>query len=517
MTAIAQPSDLTKRLFEDESQNDFEDQGAASAAHVFVTPVPLEPAIKRVKIEDLASVVLQMQRTMQEQSLGIMEAVRVASAAANASMSMASAMQQGFSLMGPLALPSAAAVPQPVPDLSTPVGLVPAAGGAGLRHIPPDLEKHISKVTSQFEKQVVKFIRNKELLAGGIDQLKVLDEPGAHRYPSGIRPFKSPEERADLDACLNECQISDCVFTCTIEKGSTRRAAMQQVHHCCTRFLKAADNEGRQGYVDSLRASVTRKAFVEACTSWKPEVVDSLELDEPCRTQINDALAVARVEKAYAQVVDRVRERKAAQVQQQADEEKRKKDENNLLKHKPEVLLHDLIDERVSARVQEMSGDSEMNLADQGKADGKLSSFVQSLQKNGLSPGVASGSASKGNQNVKETQKFNKHKKNKGKGKGKANQNKKKGTPVKKDGEVLSGSPSPGKGSEGISSFSRSPERQPPYSPLRRPQQNWKPQWIQQGWGRGKGAKPSGSGRGGNVNAQRNPQQWSGPGWGSWR
>ena len=70
---------------------------------------------------------------------------------------------------------------------------------------------------------------------------------------------------------------------------------------------------------------------------------------------------------------------------------------------------------------------------------------------------------------MKETQKFNKHKKNKGKGKGKANQNKKKGTPVKKDGEVLSGSPSPGKGSEGISSFSRSPERQPPYSPLRRP------------------------------------------------
>ena len=52
MTAIAQPSDLTKRLFEDESQNDFEDQGAASAAHVFVTPVPLEPAIKCVKIED---------------------------------------------------------------------------------------------------------------------------------------------------------------------------------------------------------------------------------------------------------------------------------------------------------------------------------------------------------------------------------------------------------------------------------------------------------------------------------
>ena len=76
--------------------------------------------------------------------------------------------------MGPLALSSAAAVPQPVPDLSTPVGVVPAAGGAGLKHIPPDLEKHISKVTSQFEKQVVKFIRNKDCLLLALTNSKCL-------------------------------------------------------------------------------------------------------------------------------------------------------------------------------------------------------------------------------------------------------------------------------------------------------------------------------------------------------
>jgi len=91
---MAQSSDMVKRLFEDESQNDFEEQ--VVAAPVFVAPGPLEPASKRAKIEDLANVVLQMQRTMQEQSLGIMGAVRVASAAANAYVSMANAMQLGF-------------------------------------------------------------------------------------------------------------------------------------------------------------------------------------------------------------------------------------------------------------------------------------------------------------------------------------------------------------------------------------------------------------------------------------
>jgi hypothetical protein len=275
---------------------------------------------------------------------------------------------------------------------------VPTVGrGAEGNRIPPELEKHITKVCSQFEKQVVKRLRNKELLSVGNTQLKVFDEPGANRYPSGIRPFKSPEERVDLDACLSDCRSKDCAFTINIAMGSTRKAAMQQVHHFCTRFLKAADNEGRKGYVDALKASVTRKAYIDACTYWKPDVVDSLELEEPCRTQINDFQAVARIEKAYAQIVDRIRERKAMQVQQQADEEKRKKDEeSNILKHKPEVLLHGLIDEHFSDKVHEISGDADMNPVERKKAEGKLSSFVQSLQKKRLVSGGGLGVCAEG-------------------------------------------------------------------------------------------------------------------------
>ncbi len=61
-----------------------------------VAPGPVKPASKRAKIEDLANVVLQMQRTVQEKSIGIMEAVRVASVAAHADVSMANATQQAF-------------------------------------------------------------------------------------------------------------------------------------------------------------------------------------------------------------------------------------------------------------------------------------------------------------------------------------------------------------------------------------------------------------------------------------
>ena len=142
-----------------------------------------------------------------------------------------------------------------------------------------------------------------------------------------------------------------------------------------------------------------------------------------------------------------------------------------------------------------------MNPVERKKAEGKLSSFVQSLQKkNGSSPGVASGSAPKGNhnQNVKEKSQSKRNKKNKGKGQGKANQNNNNtGTPEKKGGLTHPCSPSPGKASEGMSSFSRSPERQPPFSPPCQPQQSWNPRWVHQGWGQhGQGGKPSDSGRG---------------------
>ncbi len=97
-----------------------------------------------------------------------------------------------FDLMGPFAQPAAAPVPLHVPGLSTPVVAAPAVlvaaaaihpvgRGAEGDRIPPDLEKHITKVCSQLEKQVFRFLRNKGLLVVGAEQLKVLDEPGASR------------------------------------------------------------------------------------------------------------------------------------------------------------------------------------------------------------------------------------------------------------------------------------------------------------------------------------------------
>ena len=66
--------------------------------------------------------------------------------------------------------------------------------------------------------------------------------------------------------------------------------------------------------------------------------------------------------------------------------QKARESEANLLKHKPECLLVDLIDQRVSPKASEAYGDDAM---DGGVPVGdQVASFVRSIPKNGKSPGV---------------------------------------------------------------------------------------------------------------------------------
>jgi hypothetical protein len=97
-------SELQKRLFADDSQNDFEVQGPIQAiSAVGVQSVASgsasmlnEPAGKRPKVEDLTALLLGLQQSMHDQSLGIVSAIRTATEAGQACVLIAERMQQGF-------------------------------------------------------------------------------------------------------------------------------------------------------------------------------------------------------------------------------------------------------------------------------------------------------------------------------------------------------------------------------------------------------------------------------------
>ena len=114
----ATQSELQKRLFADDSQNDFEIQGPIQAVStVGVQSVASgsasmlnEPAGKRPEVEDLTAFLLGLQQSTHVQSLGIVSAIRTATEAGQACVLIAEIMQQRFASF---AAASAAAVVAP--------------------------------------------------------------------------------------------------------------------------------------------------------------------------------------------------------------------------------------------------------------------------------------------------------------------------------------------------------------------------------------------------------------------
>jgi hypothetical protein len=115
---------LQKRLFADDSQNDFEVQGPIQAiSTVGVQSVASgsastlnEPAGKRPKVEDLTALLLGLQQSMHDQSLGIVSAIRTATEAGQACVLIAERMQQGFASLA--AAPAAAVVAPSTPSVA---------------------------------------------------------------------------------------------------------------------------------------------------------------------------------------------------------------------------------------------------------------------------------------------------------------------------------------------------------------------------------------------------------------
>ena len=324
-------SELQKRLFSDDSQNDFEVQCPVPVASTVCilsmasgsASMLNEPAGKRPKVEDLTALLIGLQQSMHDQSLGIASASRTATEAGIACVLIAERMQQGFAFIA--AAPLAAVVAPATPSVTvitqppSPLSLVPPLQG----ELPVDFAKFIVKSVGAFEKQVMKFVRSKDMASAAHDQTLIMhDSSEGLRYPFGGRPFKSPEERGDLGEAWSESLQAEVVFNFRVPLGSTRRAAIQAVHHATSVFLKKVDMEGRKEHLESLRSVVTRRDFVETCTSWVPNPIDTLDLEEPLRQrQCNDDHVVYRIETAYAKIVGKVRDRKSQQTKQRSEEE----------------------------------------------------------------------------------------------------------------------------------------------------------------------------------------------------
>jgi hypothetical protein len=112
-----------------------------------------------------------------------------------------------------------------------------------------ELSMHIRKCAHDFEKDVKRFVSTKAQLAqASADEALMNDVTRGRRYPSGVRPFKSASEKAELDEPWNESRDADYVITVHIPAATSRREVMSILHHTTARIQKSIEVQQLQDH-----------------------------------------------------------------------------------------------------------------------------------------------------------------------------------------------------------------------------------------------------------------------------
>ena len=276
--------------------------------------------------------------------------------------------------------------------------------------IPVHVSKAITKASVGYEKDVMKLLKAESKLSLDMADIKVLEDLNhGRRYPleyGHFRALRSKSSSTNVD--------EDNALIKYIPRGSSRREAMEIVHHTCCRFIKSTDAEGLREHVSHLKLKVTRDAFRQRCEKEAAqEKIDSLGLGDPSPVHVDQQQICSKIDKTYREIIEQIRklkhkERKAAETKESVD----KKQVEDAPFEKPGELLEsaiaDVVRKQLAGRHKSRDGDGdddqimavekdkpkEPNTQDVRR---RVDAFVDKVgsSKNGLSPGGSLGGKSK--------------------------------------------------------------------------------------------------------------------------
>ena len=285
---------------------------------------------------------------------------------------------------------------------------------------------HLKKVARKFESNVQAFFRAKDAVdncQAAVDTLKL----DGLQYPSGTRPFRSPVEAVELDACWSVASQQEFVWSVNIPKDTTRRQAMNLLHHAVVAQSKSIELESKLELLETKRALISRGKYYAAISEMENVAVDDLGLENgSVFDQLNSKLAFKKADELYNTVVVKVRNARHEKKEKISKDAKAKEEVNEKLANgKPEVFLDAYVEAKIEAKLKrtnaEEGSDAEAVTVDASKVCqalaaplNKPSEVASSSSKNGVSQGAAPG---------KNKQEKVGEGKNKGKGKGKNKSN----------------------------------------------------------------------------------------------
>lgn len=211
-----------------------------------------------------------------------------------------------------------------------------------------------------FEKSIRKHLKLKQTAIKLESEVEDMRNRYLH-YPPGTRPFRSPEEQTELDEPLKVSGQQEWNFQVKIEASTSRRTAMHLVHHALTVFVKQCYLEGAHEVVERTKGSIEKKLWYEKVedlwkeTTKKDEVAE-LGLEQPMTKDLNREVFLQKAEELYGRVIQHVyKDEKLRKDEQEAKAEEEKILKKNIEANSPDVLIKDLIDQRLEERMERIT------------------------------------------------------------------------------------------------------------------------------------------------------------------
>ena len=361
--------------------------------------------------------VLEQQKQQQQRADAMMQAMLASMSTQQQAMAtIMSQFQSPPPSLASLASSSAAvlpiqAVPLPQPAVAT-----------DDKALPPALLELLTTQRNKFEKLLWKNLKTQQRRKNLTEKVTVLEDP-SQNFPHGIPALHLPAGPPELLDIFHMVKDDSHTFSCTIEKNTTRSAAISQLYRWTWSCIKSIEVEAVQEHEITLKASIAESAFTEMCSAtlkdWEKELGANDTIDGllPLEALYSPLLLDKEVTRLLRDANDRVRARwqKATKKQDTKDAAKAS---NSAISAEPEELLKEVVDFRVrevcasyglvprqggeedtgdhmdSSDERDASPSPQRQSADTGKESAKK--FVQSMQGNGQSPGGAQGLDAKG-------------------------------------------------------------------------------------------------------------------------
>ena len=176
-----------------------------------------------------------------------------------------------------------------------------------LKKMPEDLCKEIEKAVSEHEKVLRKHLKNEKSIEKSANDLLFFEKHSKElSYPKGMKAFKSNLKFAELDEPVEASKLADFSWTITVEKGTSRRAAMQKLHWSASRAIKQLDSEALLHHRQNLREKTAKIHLLGTCGKLCADYLNNSAvtvpgLDAPAKNRWTQSCSTSLLKSSFAQ------------------------------------------------------------------------------------------------------------------------------------------------------------------------------------------------------------------------